>query len=337
MPDVFGAILRCLSRQSATTDSTFFRLNYRITVIILLASACLMIVQEIFQGPMKCTFKDYPEDNFDRYCSTKSFFSLRRKVTTLENVSSVKCSPRPAGVSLSIADKHQLGFITLLLQAILFYIPRFLWNWIEGRKMEMLATELITSTRCIGCSERNENPLDSYFRKHFRAGDKYANRYTLCEFSSLFNICIQMALLDMFIGYRFAIETMFTKQPTDDTDMPGQLVSITTQCSFAGPSDGPGNPGNIKGSCRLSQNSINEPIHYFLCFWMYVLAVYGLLVALYRIATCMSSSLRWFEFRASCGEIPDETIASAYKRLEHGDWFVLLMLRKTLMCYITRS
>ncbi|ULM71613.1 viral innexin 1 [Diadegma fenestrale ichnovirus] len=327
MPDVFGAILRRLSRQSATTDSTFFRLNYRITVIILLVSACLMIVQEIFQGLMKCSFTDYPEDNFDRYCSIKSFFSLRRKVTMMEDVSSDKCSPGEASISWSITIKHHLGFITLLLQAILFYIPRYLWNWMEGGKMKMLATELIMSSRCRGCSEKNRNPLDSYFCTHFRAGDKYADRYTLCEFLNLLNICIQMVLMDMFAGYRSTFETLFTEQPTD---MTGRLVSITTQCTFAGSSDGPENPVDITGSCQLSQNSIDEPIHVFLCFWMWVLAVYGIPVALYRIATCVSSSLRWLKFRASCGEIREEIIASAYKRLEYGDWFVLMMLRKNI-------
>lgn len=191
----------------------------------------------------------------------------------------------------------------------------------------MLATELIMSSRCKGCSEKNRNPLDSYIRKHFPAGDEYAMCYTLCELLNLLNICIQMVLLDMFIGYRTIIETIFTEQPTG---MTGQLVSIATECTFAGPSDGLGNPGNITGSCQLSQNSIDEPIHYFLCFWMYVLAVYGVPVTLYRTATRVSSSLRWFEFRASCGEIPNETIASAYKRLKYGDWFVLLMLRKNL-------
>lgn len=111
MPDVFGAS----------------RLNYGITVIILVALVWSMIVRGLFQDPMERTFADYLEGTFNRYCSVESFFNLKRKVTLVENVSGVEGSAAKADISLRIFNYYQLGFITLLLQAMLFYIPYYLW------------------------------------------------------------------------------------------------------------------------------------------------------------------------------------------------------------------
>lgn len=332
--DVFGAVFGQLSRQSVSTDSAFFRLNYGITVIILVASACIMIVQEIFQDPIECIVAHDSDGYFSRYCSFKSFFSLRRKVTLMvEDGFSVEDSAAQADSSLTMINYYQPGFITLLLQAVLFYIPRYLWNLMEGGKMKMLATELITSTGGKGCSEKNNQPLIFYFRKHIHGHDDYAHRYMFCELLNLFNLGVQSQLSHIFIGNGFVISDIygiFAGQPTGVTDTSGRLLSITTECTLAGPFDGPGHPGNITGTCLLLQNSVNEQIQVFLGFWTWFLAVYGIFVILYRFATCMFSSVRWLKFRSSCNIIPDKTIAVAYNRLKIGDWFLLLMLRENI-------
>ncbi|BAF45654.1 viral innexin-b5.1 [Ichnoviriform fugitivi] len=334
MTGVFGAIFGRLSLQSVITDSAFFWLNYRITVIILVALAWLMIVQEIFQDPIECIFADYSEVYINRYCSLQSFFTLRRKVTLLmEDGFSVEDSAVQADLSLTMINYYQIGFITLLLRAVLFYIPRYLWNLMEGGKMKMLATELITSNGGKDCSEKNNQPLIFYFRKHFHGHDNYAYHYMFCESLNLFNLGVQLQLSRIFIDNRFGIFDIYpilAGQPTSVTDTSGQLLSITTECTLAGPFDGPGNPGNITGTCLLSPNSVNEQIQASLFFWTYFLAVYGIFVILYRFATCLFSSVRWLKFRLSCSIIPDKTIAVAYNRLKIGDWFVLLMLRKNI-------
>lgn len=196
--------------------------------------------------------------------------------------------------------------------------------------MKMLATELITPTGGKGCYEEDIQPLIFYFRKHLHGHDDYAHRYMLCELLNLLNLAIQFQLLNIFTGKHFVISdiyAMFTGQPTGVTNMTGQLLSITTECiSF----DGPGNPGNITGTCPLLQNPFNEQIHVFLWFWMYFLAVYGIFVILCNYTLYLFSSLRWMKFRSSCSVIPDATMAIAYKRLKIGDWFILLMLRKNI-------
>lgn len=333
MPDVFGVIFGRLNRQSVSTDGGFFRLNYRITVIILVASAWLLIMQGLLQDPVECAFADSQDGDFNRYCSPESIFSLRRKVTLVKDVSSVEGSADEDGINLTILTYYQLGPITLLLQAVLFYIPRYLWILLEKGKMKMLVNELITSTKGEGCSTKDILPLVSYFRKNIHTHDEYAHSYMVCEVLNLLNLGVQLQLLNIFTLKRFLfsdIYAMFTGQPTGVTHMTGELLLITTECTHAGSSDGLENPGNITGICPLLQNSINEQITVLVLFWMFILTVYGILVILYRYATCLFSSLRWMKFRSSCSLIPDETITIAYKRLKMGDWFVLLMLRKNI-------
>lgn len=334
MLDVSGAIFGLLSRRSVTTDGAFFRLNYRITVIILVASAFVILAQEIIQGPMKCSFANFTEGDFDRFCSLQSVLSLKRKVTAVEEFVSDGCSAAQSGIHLRTFTYYQLGFITLLLQAVLFYSPRYLWNSIEGGRMKMLATELITSTKDKDCNENNSQPLISYFRKHFHGHDNYAYYYILCELLTVFNLVVQLQLLHSVIDSRFGISDIYdvlTGQQKGIEHVTGRLLSMTTECTHAGPFHLPGNPDEITGICPLLENSANDQLQVFLSFWMYLLTIYGIFVILYRFATCLSSSLRFIKFRSSCGVIiPRETIAVAYDRLKFGDWFILLMLRKNI-------
>lgn len=332
MPNVFRAIFGRFSRQSVVTDSVFFRLCYRVTVIILVAWAGLMIVQGIFQEPMKCTFEGYHESNFDRFCSLKSLFSLSQKVTLVEYVSVSDGSAAQVSINFNY---YQLGFITLLLQAALLYFPRYVWKVMEGGKMKMLATELMTSTKGTGDNEKNIQPLILYFRKHFHTNDNYADRYIFCELLNLLSIGVQLQFMYIFIGDGYEINhirAMFTGEPTGDANMTRQLLSMNTECtlSVAGPFDGPENPWIVTGTCPLMQGSVNQAIQAFLFRWLQLLSVYGIFVILYRFATCLCSSLRWFKFRSSCSEFSAETMTVAYNRLNFGDWFALLMLRKNI-------
>lgn len=330
MLDVCGAIFGLISRQSVTTDGAFFRLNHRITVIILVASAFVILAQEIIQGPMKCSFANFTEGNFDRFCSLQSILSLNRKVTAVEEFVSDGCFAAQSGIHLRTFTYYQLSFITLLLQAVMFYSPRYLWNSIEGGKMKMLATELITSTK--DDNENNSQPLISYFRKHFHGHDNYAYYYILCELLTVFNLGIQLQLLHSVINSRFGISDIYdvlTGQRIGIEHTTGRLLSMTTECTYAGPFHLPGNPDEITVICPLLENSANDQLQVFLWFWMYLLTIYGIFVILYRFATCLSSSLRFIKFRSSCG-VPRKTVAVAYNRLKFGDWFILLMLRKNI-------
>ncbi|AIK25631.1 Vinx1 [Hyposoter didymator ichnovirus] len=333
MPDVFGAIFGRCSRQSVVTDSAFFRLNYRITVILLVASAWLLFVLEIFLDPMECTFADYPKGDFNSYCSLKSIFTLRRKVTLKEHVSHVEGSAVPAYVGVRVFTYYQLCSITLLLQAVLFYIPRCVWKWLEGGKMKMLATELITPIKGGDCERKDIQPLTSYFRENLHKHDRYAFGYMICELLNVFNLGVQLQLLNHFTGKSFEfsdVYAIFTAQPTGVTDMTGQTLSMTTECTYPGPFNDTGNPGDITGICELVPNSYNDQIQVFLWLWMYLLNAFGVLVILYRFATCVISLLRWLKFRVSVWIIPDGSQAVVFERLKIGDWFVLTMLRQNI-------
>ncbi|BAF45657.1 viral innexin-b10.1 [Ichnoviriform fugitivi] len=333
MPDVFGAIFGRCSRQSVITDSVFFRLNYRITVILLVASALAVIVQEIFHDPMECIFADYPEIGSSSYCSFQSVFSLKRKVIVTEQVSDVEGSAAPDDMRTRTYTHYQLGFITLLLQAVLFCIPRCLWNLMEGGKMKLMATELITSTEGKACREKDIQPLTLYFHDNLHKHNNYAMYYMVCEVLNLFNLGVQLQLMAICTGKPFDLSNvfaMFTGQLAGVTDISGKPLSITTECTYAGPFDGSGNPGNITGICQLARNSYNEQIQVFLWLWMYLLNVFGIFTILYHFATYLSSSLRWLQFRLPFCTIPEKSQAVVYDRLEIEDWFVLMMLRKNI-------
>lgn len=199
--------------------------------------------------------------------------------------------------------------------------------------MKMLATELITSIEGGDCKENDIQPLTSYFRENLHKHDRYASSYMICEVLNVFNLSVQLQLLHYFTGKSFEfsnVYAIFTAQLTGVTDMTGQTLSITTECTYPGRFNGSGNPGDITGICKLVPNSYNDQIQVVLWLWMYLLNAFGVLVILYRFATCVTSSLRWIKFRVSVWIIPGGSQAAVFERLKMGDWFVLTMLRQNI-------
>lgn len=306
MPVVFRATFGP-SRRSVITDSFFFRLNYRVTATILVVSAWLIIVQAIFQEPTKCTSKANNEGNYEHSCSLTSLFILKHQVTPVENVSGGEGS---ADQTIINSSYYELGLIILLLQATLFFIPRYIWKVIEGGKMKMLTTELITSTGGTGGSGRRMQRPIFYYRKYFHVNHHYAIHYIFCETLNLVNVALQLQLLHIYIGKRYetnGIFAMLTGLPRGAADMAEQLLSS-----------------------RTTEISLNELIQAFLWIWMHFLCVYGIFVILYRLAACEFALVRWFSFLCSCRSIPGRTMTVAYNLLNMNDWFVLLMLRQNI-------
>lgn len=113
--------------------------------------------------------------------------------------------PGVAGIAgLSEKSKYHKYYqwvcFVLFFQAMLFYIPRYLWKTWEGGRMKMLVMDLNCpiveeDNKC----DRKKLILD-YFISNIKNHNFYAFRFLFCEILNFFNVVGQIFFMDMFLG-----------------------------------------------------------------------------------------------------------------------------------------
>src|SRR5699024_7179111 len=107
----------------------------------------------------------------------------------------------------------------LFLQAIIFYLPHYIWKFSEGGLMQTLTMgklllvvtapiiifSLDLQVAIIGDEERavKKKLLSDYLFQHFQMYNTYAYKYFFCEFLCLLNILSQTLATDAFLDGQF--------------------------------------------------------------------------------------------------------------------------------------
>ena len=140
----------------------------------------------------------------------------------------------------------------------------------------------------------------------------------------------QMFLLDRFFDgtfITFGIEVM-SFADRDQEDRIDPMVYIfprMTKCTF----HKFGSSGEIEkhdALCILPLNIFNEKIYIFLWFWMLILSGLTLLVVIYRVLICGSSTVRSYLLKIRYRRIRSECIEIIMEKTLAGDLFLLYLL-----------
>lgn len=95
---------------------------------------------------------------------------------------------------------YQWVCFVLFFQAMLFYIPRYLWKTWEGGRMKMLVMDL----NCPIVDEENKcgrkKLILDYFISNIKNHNFYAFRFFFCEVLNFINCVGQIFFMDMFLG-----------------------------------------------------------------------------------------------------------------------------------------
>jgi len=230
---------------------------------------------------------------------------------------------------------YQWVCFILFLQAVLCYIPRYIWkNW-EGGKIAMLVQGLDAPMleNDPSTHEDRRSLIVKYMMKNLHKNNLYAIKFFTCEFLNFINIVGQMYLMDTFLGGLFSTYGTDVLNIVNDEDARVDPMARTfpkmAKCTFHkyGPS------GTIQlhdGLCILPLNIINEKIFIVLWFWYIALAIWTGIFLCYRITTVASSQVRYLLFcNRSKGTRPMD-VAEITNRLWLGDWIILMQLAKNI-------
>lgn len=87
-------------------------------------------------------------------------------------------------------------FVSFLLQALLFYTPRYIWKTFEGGKIKMLVSELNSPIVDEDVKKSRLDTMVDYFSINLHHHNYYAMKYIACEVLNFVNVIGQIFFTD---------------------------------------------------------------------------------------------------------------------------------------------
>lgn len=279
MDKIFGGLKSLIKIDVIVTDNHVFRLHYKVTCALLIAFSILVTSRQYIGDPIDCISKDsVPPRVLDTFCWIHSTFSVKdawnKKVGIEIPYPGVdKYTP---GEQRVYHGYYQWVCFVLFLQAVLFYIPRYLWLACEGNKISTLVLDLNSPILCEDKRKCNRKLLVEYFINNIGHHKMYTFYYFLCEILNFVNVIGQIYLMDDFLGGEFSTYGTRVLEFTDwdwsvRFDPMIKVFPRLTKCTF----HMYGSSGDVMkhdAMCILPINIINEKIYVFLWFWFVILA-----------------------------------------------------------------
>lgn len=337
MFDVFGSVKGLLKIDQVCIDNNVFRMHYKATVIILIAFSLLVTSRQYIGDPIDCIVDEIPLGVMDTYCWIYSTFTVPELLTGTprRDVIHPGVGPHVEGVDeLKHHKYYQWVCFVLFFQAILFYVPRYLWKSWEGGRLKMLVMDLNSPIVNEECKKDRKRILVQYFVDNLNRHNFYAFRFFLCEALNFINVIGQIYFVDYFLDGEFSTYgsdvLKFTEmEPDQRVDPMARVFPKVTKCTFRkyGAS---GSVQTFDGLCVLPLNIVNEKIYVFLWFWFIVLSILSGISLVYRIAVVMGPKLRHLLLRARSRLAEVDEVEAVAKQCNIGDWFLLYQLGKNI-------
>ncbi|XP_068234407.1 uncharacterized protein [Palaemon carinicauda] len=340
MYDVFGSIRGLLKIDSVSIDNNIFRLHYKATMFILVAFSLLVTQKQYFGDPIDCIVEGVDAGIMDTYCWIHSTFTipaLTGAVVGQEVPHPGVANPEQHGSDDQHETKHHKYYqwvtLFLYLQAIMFYVPRYLWKIWEGGKVKNLVMELNSPIVEDDAKRERKTMLVNYFSQNLHNHNFYAFRFFVCELLNFVNVIGQIYFTDRFLGYEFTTYgtrvIQFSEQELGSRHDPmDEVFPKVAKCTF----HKYGASGSIErhdGLCVLPLNIFNEKIYIFLWFWFIIVAVVSGVGLLYRMAT-FTPAFRQILLRTRSRLASPENVEAISRKCQIGDWFVLYQLAKNM-------
>lgn len=301
------------------------------------AFSLIISAKQYVGNPINCIHtKDIPEEVFNTYCWIHHTYTIPSAFW--KRIGFDVAHP---GVDKTIDPEerryhkyYQWVCFCLFFQAILFYVPRWLWkNW-EAGKVAALRMDLNLGIISEVEKKLKKKLLIEYMYSNLKHHNFWAYRYFFCELLALINVGGQMLLLDRFFDgtfFTYGIEVMsFADRDQEDRIDPMIYVfPRMTKCTF----HKFGTSGNIEkhdALCILPLNIVNEKIYIFIWFWLLLLGLLSFLVLVYRVVIIFSPYIRAFVLRLRYRRVKRECIEMVIGKSYVGDWFLIYLMGQNI-------
>ncbi|XP_076354172.1 innexin shaking-B-like [Tachypleus tridentatus] len=299
------------------TINMIFLLHYKVTFLFLLLCGLNAFLIATTLRPMTCVgHNEFSLEHLSQYCSVEG-------VKVLVNTSD------PESLVPYHGDKWYVA--TLLIQAVLFLVPYFLWISWEDRRLERLMdtynyseTDRSISVKKLGVYLRDI--LGSGGSHHF-----YFYIYFLCE---LLNHVVSLSQLivvsDLIGGITSAIQdtTSFVTEEDEEKDPISALIRSTPfpragKCVIHKYSPS-GSVMRYDNLCFLPANVRIQEIFIVVYVWFFILTILSFLVLLYRLMTILIPPFRLAILQFNVPRLPWFQASVVNRTI--SDWYLIRRL-----------
>lgn len=156
---------------------------------------------------LDCIVDEIPLNVMDTYCWIYSTFTIPNRLTGVAGKDIVQ-----PGVSTHVDGEDEVKYhkyyqwvcFVLFFQAILFYIPRYLWKTWEGGRIKMLVLDLNCPVVNEEAKDERKKILVDYFVDNLNRHNFYAFRFFICEALNFINVVGQIYFMDFFLDGEFS-------------------------------------------------------------------------------------------------------------------------------------
>ncbi|XP_014478460.1 PREDICTED: innexin inx1 [Dinoponera quadriceps] len=333
MLKLLGNLGQYLKTSAIKTESTVFRMHNKLTPVLLLAASAILTATQYVGSPISCIVKGVPEHVVNTYCWIMSTFTMPDAY--FRETGKEVAHP---GVANDFGDftgrkyytYYQWVCFMLFFQALLCWIPQWLWNFWEGGLMETITMGLDQSMDTKENIEKKKNCLMEYLTLYMKRHTTYVYEYFACEFLCLVNMFGQIYLMNYFLGGEFfsygtRVIQFSNMDQEKRVDPMVYVFPRMTKCIFHkyGPS---GSIQTHDSLCLLPLNVFNEKAYIFFWFWYLLMAVLLVGLVMYRLMIIFAPGLRSRLLHMTAKRLPIEICESVNKKVNLGDWWILYNL-----------
>ncbi|XP_012538834.1 innexin inx1 [Monomorium pharaonis] len=345
MYKLLGGLSKYLKPQEIVTDSLVFRMHNHFTAVLLFTCSMLITATQFVGNPISCIVpSSLPSNVINTYCWIMSTFTMPDAFN--RQVGTQVAHP---GVGNDYGDitarkyytYYQWVCFVLFFQAVLCYIPQWLWSVWEGGLMRALVMGMNCGMESKDNIVKKKNALMDYLMMHIRNHNTYVYRYFACEVLCLINIVGQLYMMNRFFDGEFFSYGLRVLQVSDtpQEDRIDPMIYIfprVTKCIF----HKYGASGTIQqhdSLCVLSLNIVNEKTYIFIWFWFLILCIMLIFLIIYRALIIFTPMIRPRLMHMSTRCLPIETCQSVGKKVDLGDWWILYILSSNMDSLIYRD
>lgn len=155
--DLFRWFKPLLKVEKVSIDNNVFRLHYKFTMIMLIIFAIILSSKQYFGDPIKCDVGiDRSKDVIETYCWIYGTYIVKRSLTDRllpglgidtsydppRNVIDHRRTAANPDDQLLFQKYYQWVCVVFCIQALMFYLPRYLWRLWENGRLNLLIKDL---------------------------------------------------------------------------------------------------------------------------------------------------------------------------------------------------
>ena len=185
-------VIKLTKKTTTFTDNFVCELHHNTTRWLLIACQLLALAYDFLGDPVICTkHEDMREKLLDWWCWNQGIYT----------VPDVGISD-PLEYTKTHHAWYKWSWIMFLAQALLFYVPRFIWKNMEGGKLRSLL-KFKKDDKDEEKREIDPVSLAMKFHRNFHCHGLYATKMFFCEILNLVHVVGELFWMDFILGGKF--------------------------------------------------------------------------------------------------------------------------------------